>query len=203
MNVEGLNDITFAQAHLGNGYDMGEVDQFVADVEKLFDQREREIRDLRERLAGAVEASATGDRQNGVDRVPEASSAAARLLEVATRSAEELVAEARADADSLVAEATTTAEAVRADARAEAERVGAELAEHEREQLAELARHRNEVLTEVASTKAATEAEIERLRQLECEQREHMQRYLTEQLALVQDVELPSEVASPLFAVAD
>jgi hypothetical protein len=54
------------------------------------------------------------------------------------------------------------------------------------------------VLAEVSSRKAALEAEIEGLRQLEGDYREHLRRNLTEQLARLE------ELASPqLRAVAD
>jgi cell division septum initiation protein DivIVA len=135
-------------------------------------------------------------------------SAAARLLEIATRNADELIGEARAEAASIVAMAQTDAdrltessqaqaEQLTASARAEvdrvlaaahadAARVHAELEQTRAEQNAELDRHRTTVLADLAKRQAALEAEVARLQQLEQEYRNRMRSYLTQQLAQIE-----------------
>jgi cell division septum initiation protein DivIVA len=135
-------------------------------------------------------------------------SAAARLLEVATRNADELLEGARAEAASLVAAARTDAdrlaeashaeaEQVTASARAEADRLAAaahadaarvntELEQAQAEQNAELDRHRATVLADLAERHAALEAEVRWLEQLEQEYRNRMRSHLTEQLARIE-----------------
>jgi len=127
-----------------------------------------------------------------------AKSAAARLLEIATRNADELLGEARAEAASIVATARTDADrltessqaqaeqltasaSVEADrvlaaAHAEAERVHAELDQTRAEQNAELDGHRTTVLADLAERQAALEAELARLQQLEQEHRNRMRK---------------------------
>jgi hypothetical protein len=102
-------------------------------------------------------------------------SAAARLLEIATRNADELLDEAKTEAASIVA-----------TAQAEAEQVHAELEETRAEQNAELERQRTTVLADLAERQAALKAEVARLEQLEQEHRNRMRKYLTQQLAQIE-----------------
>ena len=98
-------------------------------------------------------------------------SAAARLLEIATRNADELLGEAKAEAASITAAA-----------QADAERVHAELEQTRTEQNDELNRHRTTVMAQLAERQAALEAEVARLEHLEQEIRAQTRRLLTEQL---------------------
>jgi vacuolar-type H+-ATPase subunit H len=58
--------------------------------------------------------------------VPEASNAAARLLEIATRNADELVDDAKNEADQIVGEARTKAERLESESKAKADRLEAD-----------------------------------------------------------------------------
>jgi len=106
-------------------------------------------------------------------------SAAARLLEVATNNADELLAEARVEATAIVAAA-----------HAEAERVRAELEKAQAERNAEFDRQRTTVLADLADLaerQAALEAEVARLQELEHANRDQMRNYLTQQLAQIEE----------------
>lgn len=163
-----VTDKTFTPARLREGYEMAEVDQFLADVQETLALREREIGDLRRQLDSAH--ASTGDP------VRDSSVAAARLLEIATANADQLVAEARAEAGAVVAGARAEADQLSAAARDEAERVSAELDAH-----------RQRVLAEVAGRKSTLESEVEGLRQLENESRDRLRAFFTEQLAQLED----------------
>ena len=123
---------------------MGEVDQFLDEVEAELERLLKENEDLRSKLAAHGDGAApvpvatarpekapekveptspsraeagrgrdTGARPPRRSRsitAAEASSAATRLLELATRNADELVAEAREEAEKIVGEARTEAE---------------------------------------------------------------------------------------------
>ena len=90
-------------------------------------------------------------------------SSAARMLEVAARTADRLVTEAEKDAESLLATAQAAAD---------------EIAEASRNE-------RARVLDRLAEEKAELEAQIATLREMEAEQRRQMRSHLTEQLALL------------------
>jgi len=122
---------------------------------------------------------------------------AARMLELAAGTADQLVADARSEAESLVATAQAEADTILEASRTEADRVAAELVRHKKEQAAELDRERVTTLTGLADEKAALEASIARLRQVQSDHRSQMRQHLTEQLSLL-DATLPE----PTTAVA-
>jgi cell division septum initiation protein DivIVA len=98
----------------------------------------------------------------------EGTSAAARLLEMATRNADELLGQARAEAASIVAAAQIDADRLTESSQAQAERVSAS------------------ARAEVDRVLAAARAEAARLGQLELECRNRMRSCLTEQLAQIE-----------------
>jgi len=189
-----LNSTRFSATRSREGYEMSEVDDFVAHITETLQRRDEEVRDLRQQLLRA-NAQESGDP----------ASAATRLLELAARNADELTAEvqsevaalrestrndvdqmlasARTDADRMLSDAQAKAEETLGAARSESDSVLARLEEKRAEQVAELNQHRTAVLSEVAGRKAALEAEVARLEQLENEFRTRMRSYLTEQLA--------------------
>lgn len=125
-------------------------------------------------------------------------SAAARMLELAAVTADRLVADAQAEADSLVSAAQARAHEINASSRDEADRVAAELARSRAEQVADLDRARDSALTGLAEERAALEAQVDTLRQMERDHRSQLRLHLTEQLSM-----LDATVAPPLAAVAD
>jgi len=144
LTPEDVSNKRFTPVRLREGYDMGEVDQFLDEVEGELARLTRENDDLRSKLSAAQQggpapverapepakvekapeptpapapapapaaAATTGPLETiRVETVPQASNAAARLLEIATRNADELVDEAKNEADKIVGEARTKAE---------------------------------------------------------------------------------------------
>ena len=133
-------------------------------------------------------ATPTPTEPSAVQETP--SSAAARMLELAAVTADRLVTEAEAEAESLVTKAQSRAEAIVETSRDEADRVAAELARTREEQAAELDRERATALDGLTEEKAALEAQIASLRQLESDHRSQMRRHLTEHLSML-DTALP------------
>jgi cell division septum initiation protein DivIVA len=107
-----------------------------------------------------------------VTTVSEASSAATRLLELATRSADELVGEARAEAERIVGEARTSSEQLEADARTRSEQLDVETAER-----------RRLLFSDLDTEKQALAGEVENLRSFEREYRARLKTYFEQQLA--------------------
>src|SRR4051794_24591831 len=159
LTPEDVSNKRFTPVRLREGYDMGEVDQFLDEVEAELARLTKENDDLRSKLSAAqggapavterapeppkVEekapeptpeptpapaapapmVSATPVETLRVETVPQASNAAARLLEIATRNADELVEEAKNDADKIVGEARTKAERLESESKNKADRL--------------------------------------------------------------------------------
>src|SRR5213080_2799003 len=158
LTPEDVSNKRFTPVRLREGYDMGEVDQFLDEVEAELARLTKENDDLRSKLSavqGAGEsytppapepvkqpepepapapapvaapapAVATGVETIRVETVPEASNAAARLLEIATRNADELVEEAKNEADKIIAEARTKSERLESESKSKADKTEAD-----------------------------------------------------------------------------
>ena len=124
--------------------------------------------------------------------------ASARVLEVATFTADQLVADAQAQADALVADARAEADALRAASREDADRAAGELSRLRDEQTADLDRERIAALSGLAEQKASLEAQVEVLRAQENDYRSQLRHQLTEHLALLGEsgAGTPASVAS-------
>jgi DivIVA domain-containing protein len=123
-----------------DGYDTGEVDQCLVDMERRLNEAERKVDVLQEangllheQLLRAQEDLRRADEERNrmlderppvetEDPVRTSSQAAARLLEIATRDAEELVSSARAQAGEMLTEARQEGEKLVAVAHDEAAR---------------------------------------------------------------------------------
>ena len=150
LTPEDVHKKTFTPVRLREGYDMGEVDQFLDEVEVELTRLHQDNDDLRTKLSAAAtsapSAPAVVERVQepevepepiqepepilaavpalpAVTTVPEASSAAARLLEIATHNADQLVGEAKDEADKILGEARIKSERLEADSKAKSERV--------------------------------------------------------------------------------
>ncbi|HYO41017.1 MAG TPA: DivIVA domain-containing protein [Nocardioidaceae bacterium] len=124
------------------------------------------------RAAGTPAVSPAPSETIRVTTVAEASSAAVRLLEIATRNADQLVDEARSQADSIVEEARTTAEQVEADARNRSQLLDSETSERRTQLFGDLERQRQ-----------ALNGEVDNLRTFEREYRSRLKSYFQQQLA--------------------
>ena len=169
LTPEDVSNKRFTPVRLREGYDMGEVDQFLDQVEAELARLTRENDDLRRKLSAAQSGSpveapsrrlpapgrgpspsrgragagagATPTMQTHATRVPwhaagvetirvetmgDASNAAARLLELASRNADQLVEDAKSEADKIVGEARTKAERLEGEAKTNADKLEAD-----------------------------------------------------------------------------
>ena len=219
LTPEDVSNKRFTPVRLREGYDMGEVDQFLDEVEAELARLIKENDDLREKLArrpgGAVRgqlraagsrpqprrtpepveapepdaepAARSGGRRLAGDqgRPPsaEASSAAARLLEIATRNADELVGEAKDEADKIVGEARTKAE--RLEPRARPRPTGSSRTPAPASQMldSETAERRTQLFGDLEKEKDRLNTEVENLRAFEREYRSRLKSYFSQQLA--------------------
>ncbi len=188
LTPEDVSNKRFTPVRLREGYDMGEVDQFLDEVEAELARLTKENDDLRAKLVRGPGSGAPRPRRRRsrgsrrrrpsrrrqpapaaprwwpaspvetirVETVPEASNAAARLLEIATRNADELVEEAKNDADKIVGEARTKAERLESesktkadrlesDARTRAQMLDSETAERRRQMFGDLEKERDKL----------------------------------------------------------
>ena len=129
-------------------------------------------------------AQPTGDEQaeESTVRVPgietirvsttaEASAAATRLLEIATRSADELLTDAQTEADSMLTAARTDAARVEQDARDRAQHLDVETSQR-----------RDQLFSALEREQAALSSEVESLRSFEREYRAELKDYFAKQL---------------------
>ena len=227
LTPEDVSNKRFTAVRLREGYDMGEVDAFLDEVEAELLRLDRENRELRTKLAAALEgrsdeadqddtgapasapASAPAalaapvvsspepdgataptatedtapestvtslDKARGIETIrvsttPEASAAATRLLELATRSADELVAEARAEAETILGGARTDAERLEQEARSRAEQLDVETTQR-----------REQLFSALDQERSSLAGEVESLRTFEREYRAELKDYFTKQL---------------------
>jgi hypothetical protein len=97
----------------------------------------------------------------------------------------------------LVATAQAEADAIAEATRTEAEKAAAELTRNKQQQAAQLEEERTTALAELADQKAALEAQIATLRQLQTDHRTQLRDHLREQLSLLDAAvpELPTAFA--------
>lgn len=181
---------TFTKTRRRDGYDLSEVDSFVAEVAKALEERDARISELQGDLAAmrmrTPERPAPQTPQaTPTDARKESSAAATRLLEIAAENADRLAAESKAEAEDVVAKAKAEGDRLVGDARAEADRLATAAQADVDRFTAESARERNSL-----------ESRLESLRQMERTHREHLRRHFSEQLAQLDD-----NTAPPLRAV--
>jgi len=131
LTAEDVRNKQFSTGRFREGYDMDEVDAFLDEVEAELTRLSRENDDLRARLAASVRQPHGAPEGEAAPAMPSAvvapavvappaptvapSEAAARMLELAQRTADEHVAQAKAEADRLVTDARVNAQRVTAD----------------------------------------------------------------------------------------
>lgn len=246
LTPEDVSNKRFTPVRLREGYDMGEVDQFLDEVEAELARLTRENDDLRAKLASAqsgggpsfpmtpeppapvVEQPApepvshqlpmmgppTGNNSMGghnqgsqsggietirVETVPEASNAAARLLELATRNHDALIDTAKNDADKIVGEARTKAERIESESKTKADRMEADARTRAQMLDSETAERRQQLFGELEREKDHLTTEVETLRNFEREYRSRLKSYFTQQLEALNN---SSETQAPAMATA-
>ena len=214
LTPEDVSNKRFTPVRLREGYDMGEVDQFLDEVEAELARLTRENDDLRQKLQAAQQgggaapvpekpvakepepvkaheptpaaAPAPGPVETiKVATVADASSAAARLLEIATRNADELVADAKNQADKIVGEARTKAERLEAEAKVKSERMEADARTRSQMLDSETAERRQQLFGDLEKEKDKLNSEVETLRNFEREYRSRLKTYFTQQLEIL------------------
>ena len=209
LTPEDVSNKRFTPVRLREGYDMGEVDQFLDEVEAELERLNKENDDLRTKLSAAqsgagetaitappifkepepvappapVPAAAPAPVQEfKVATVADASSAAARLLEIATRNADELVDGAKDEADKIVGAARTKAERLEVETKAKTDRLESDARTRAAMLDSETEARRKEIFGNLEKEKDALNSEIEGLRSFEREYRSRLKSYFTQQL---------------------
>jgi DivIVA domain-containing protein len=212
LTPEDVSQKRFTPVRLREGYDMGEVDMFLDEVEGELGRLYKENEDLRNKLQAAqqglpvvveapvVEAApepepvaevappvpepvvAAPIEKIQVTTVADASSAAARLLEIATRNAEELEISAKSDADKIIGAARTTAERLESESKEKADRLESDARSRAAMLDSETAERRAQLFGELEREKDKLSAEVENLRTFEREYRSRLKSYFRQQL---------------------
>jgi DivIVA domain-containing protein len=221
LTPEDVSNKRFTPVRLREGYDMGEVDQFLDEVEAELARLTKENDDLRAKLAAAqaggpvpaekapepvrpepvkqpepepepapsppapapvAAAAGTSVETIRVETVPQASNAAARLLEIATRNADELVEEAKNEADKIVGSARTKAERLETESKGKADRLEADARTRAQMLDSETAERRQQMFGELERERDRLNTEVENLRSFEREYRSRLKSYFTQQL---------------------
>ena len=228
LTPEDVSNKRFTPVRLREGYDMGEVDQFLDEVEAELGRLTKENDDLRAKLSAAQSGDATvaapppvpqkaeppkpepprpeppkpqtaASAESSVETirvetVPEASNAAARLLEIATRNADELVEEAKNEADRIVGEARTKAERLDSESKGKADRLEAEARSRAQMLDSETAERRQQMFGELEKQRDKLNSDVENLRSFEREYRSRLKSYFSQQL---EALEGPGETGRP------
>jgi cell division septum initiation protein DivIVA len=207
---------------------MGEVDQFLDEVEAELERLNKENDDLRNKLAaaqrGGVETpaapapqaekapepvaptpapvAAAPAQEIKVTTVADASSAAAKLLEIATRNADELVTEAKDEADRIVGAARAKAERLEAEIKTKSDRLESDARTRAAMLDSETEARRKEIFGNLEKEKDQLNSEIEGLRSFEREYRSRLKSYFTQQLEAL-DGNTASAAALPAAAQSD
>ncbi len=221
LTPEDVSNKRFTPVRLREGYDMGEVDQFLDEVEAELARLTKENDDLRSKLSAAQGAPVTTEKAPAppkveerapepaapapvvaaapvetirIETVPQASNAAARLLEIATRNADELVDEAKNDADKIVGEARTKAERLESESKTKADRLEADARTRAQMLDSETAERRQQMFGDLEKERDKLSGEVENLRSFEREYRSRLKSYFTQQLEALNG---SSETAAP------
>ncbi|WP_193614869.1 DivIVA domain-containing protein [Nocardioides lijunqiniae] len=230
LTPEDVSNKRFTPVRLREGYDMGEVDQFLDEVEAELARLTKENDDLRAKLASAqsgasspaetaqqpvvverapepepepepvreapapVAAAAPAPETFRVETVPQASNAAARLLEIATRNADELVEDAKNQADKIIGEARTKAERLEHESKSKADRLESDARTRSQMLDAETAERRAQLFGDLEKERDKLSLDVENLRSFEREYRSRLKSYFTQQLEALQG---SAETAAP------
>ena len=213
LTPEDVSNKRFTPVRLREGYDMGEVDQFLDEVEAELARLTKENDDLRSKLSAAQQGGAAPQAPaepvvaapepvkapeptpaapatpaSGaietirVETVPEASNAAARLLELATRNHDALIEQAKNDADKIIGEARTKAERLESESKSSADKLEADARTRAQMLDSETAERRQQLFGDLEREKDKLSVEVENLRSFEREYRSRLKSYFSQQL---------------------
>ena len=225
LTPEDVSNKRFTPVRLREGYDMGEVDQFLDEVEAELARLTRENDDLRAKLSaaqsGAVDSApapmpeppapepvaampepepepepepvptqqtpalgavAAGVETIRVETVGDASNAAARLLELASRNADQLVEDAKSEADKIIGEARTKAERLESEAKTNADKLEADARGRAQSLDSETAERRTQLFGDLENERDRLSSDVDNLRAFEREYRSRLKVYFSQQL---------------------
>ena len=221
LTPEDVSNKRFTPVRLREGYDMGEVDQFLDEVESELARLTRENDDLRTKLSAAqsgvvdsapapmpeppapepvaatpepepepaptmqtpaLGAVAAGVETIRVETVGDASNAAARLLELASRNADQLVEDAKSEADKIVGEARTKAERLEGESKSNADKLEADARGRAQSLDSETAERRTQLFGDLERERDTLSHEVDNLRAFEREYRSRLKTYFSQQL---------------------
>ena len=221
LTPEDVSNKRFTPVRLREGYDMGEVDQFLDEVEAELARLVKQNEELRAQLDAAqgamapmpapvpvaaaeqivepeVEpgpvmvpapvvtvpvAAAPGTMETiRVETVPQASNAAARLLEIAANNAEQVEEAAKDEADRILSEARFKAERLEAESKQRAERLESDARTRAEMLDSETSERRQQMFGELEKQRDRLSVEVENLRSFEREYRSRLKTYFTQQL---------------------
>ncbi len=212
LTPEDVRNKRFTPVRLREGYDMGEVDQFLDEVESELERLNHENEDLRQKLSSAQRGDGDRDRgrdsgrdsgygkpeqaepqppvrqatpQPGPSSIAEASSAAARLLEIATQNADQLVSESKEQGNRILSDARARAERLENEARGLASRLESE-ARSKSEQLdRDTSERRTQLFGQLEKEKTRLQREVDELRTYERQYRSRLKAYFESQLRVL------------------
>ncbi len=225
LTPEDVRNKRFTPVRLREGYDMGEVDQFLDEVEAELERLTVENEELRAKVAAASTGEPTGlipavtapeppapqpvvqtpppapepepEPEPVVQAAPapepvaaptrvssmgEASTAAARLLEIASNNADQLMEQAKEEADRIVGEARTKAERLTNESRGKADRVETDARIRAQKLDEETNERRQKAVAAIERERYELQREVEHLRAYEREYRARLKNYFQSQL---------------------
>ncbi|MEH3034191.1 MAG: DivIVA domain-containing protein [Aeromicrobium erythreum] len=233
LTPEDVRNKRFTPVRLREGYDMGEVDQFLDEVEAELERLTVENEELRAKVAAASTGEPTGlipaigaqetSPQPAVqekapepvkapepepvkapepeptptpapapapvaaaptrtDSIGEASTAAARLLEIASTNADQLMEQAKEEADRIVGEARAKAERLTNEARGKADRLETDARIRAQKLDDETNERRQQAVAGIERERYEIQREVEHLRAYEREYRARLKNYFQSQL---------------------
>ncbi len=225
LTPEDVRNKRFTPVRLREGYDMGEVDQFLDEVEAELERLTVENEELRAKVAAASTGEPTGlipaisqatpavqptpavqepvaDTRPAPEPEPEpepepvvtpevrrpapsigdASSAAARLLEIASTNADQLMDAAKEEADRIVGEARSKAERLTNESRGRADRLETDARIRAQKLDEETTERRTQAVATIARERDEMQREVEHLRAYEREYRARLKNYFQGQL---------------------
>src|SRR5689334_17906723 len=211
LTPEDVRNKRFTPVRLREGYDMGEVDQFLDEVEAELERLTVENEELRAKVAAASSGEATGiipavtppapvvelvaepePEPEPVRLAPaptqtaptigDASAAAARLLEIASTNADQLMDQAKEEADRIVGEARGKAERITNEARGKADRLETDARIRAQKLDDETNERRQAAVATIERERYELQREIEHLRAYEREYRARLKNYFQSQL---------------------
>lgn len=226
LTPEDVRNKRFTPVRLREGYDMGEVDQFLDEVEAELERLTVENQELRAKVAAAstgeqtglipaITSPATTGSIPAVQPAPaveepaapaqpaavvevapepvapaprprasmgEASSAAARLLEIASNNADQLMDSAKDEADRIVGEARTKAERLTNESRGKADRLETDARIRAQKLDDETNERRQQAMAAIERERFELQRDVEHLRAYEREYRARLKNYFQSQL---------------------